>query len=71
MIEQWRVEYKTLGHIPIIPFDRHRGSGCPLTPATPPCVRVRTRRFEMVTLARILQIREPERVEIGVRKRDG
>ncbi len=26
--------------------DRHRGSGCPLTPATPPCVRVRTRRFE-------------------------
>jgi hypothetical protein len=27
-------------------FDRHRGSGCPLTPATPPCVRVRTRRFE-------------------------
>ena len=28
--------------------DRHRGSGCPLTPATPPCVRVRTRRFEMV-----------------------
>jgi hypothetical protein len=27
-------------------FDRHRGSGCPLTAATPPCVRVRTRRFE-------------------------
>ena len=27
-------------------LDRHRGSGCPLTPATPPCVRVRTRRFE-------------------------
>ena len=26
--------------------DRHRGSGRPLTPATPPCVRVRTRRFE-------------------------
>ena len=26
--------------------DRHRGSDCPLTPATPPCVRVRTRRFE-------------------------
>src|ERR1700686_3458050 len=50
---------------PVIPFDRHRGSGCPLTPATPPCVRVRTRRFEMVTLARILQIRETERFEIG------
>jgi hypothetical protein len=30
--------------------DRHRSSGYPLTPATPPCVRVRTRRFEMVTL---------------------
>jgi hypothetical protein len=30
-------------------FDRHRGSGRPLTPATPPCIRVRTRRFEMVT----------------------
>src|SRR5712692_9364706 len=29
---------------------RHRGGGCPPTPATPPCVRVRTRRFELVTL---------------------
>jgi hypothetical protein len=55
---------------PVTAFDRHRGSGCPLTPATPPCVRVRTRRFEMVTLARI-QMRKPERVEIGVGKRDG
>src|SRR5208337_4547922 len=27
-------------------FDRHRGGGHPPTPATPPCVRVRTRRFE-------------------------
>ena len=26
--------------------DRHRGGGRPPTPATPPCVRVRTRRFE-------------------------
>ena len=51
--------------------DRHRGSGCPLTPATPPCVRVRTRRFEMVTLTRILQIRETERFKIGRGKRDG
>src|SRR5258708_36207990 len=56
---------------PITPFDRHRGSGCPLTPATPPCVRVRTRRFGMVTLVRILQIRETERFEIGRGKRDG
>jgi hypothetical protein len=31
-------------------FDRHRGGGHPPTPATPPCVRVRTRRFESVTL---------------------
>jgi len=30
--------------------DRHRGGGHPPTPATPPCVRVRTRRFESVTL---------------------
>src|SRR6266849_5468315 len=30
----------------IIGFDRHRGGGHPPTPATPPCVRVRTRRFD-------------------------
>jgi DNA-binding beta-propeller fold protein YncE len=30
--------------------DRHRGGGHPPTPATPPCVRVRTRRFGSVTL---------------------
>jgi hypothetical protein len=35
--------------------DRHRGGGHPPTPATPPCVRVRTRRFELVTLASIDQ----------------
>src|SRR5258708_31207946 len=51
--------------LPRTGLDRHRGSGCPLTPATPPCVRVRTRRFEMVTLTRILQIRETERFKIG------
>ena len=33
-------------YFPVIPFDRHRGGGRPPTPATPPCVRVRTRRFE-------------------------
>ena len=27
-------------------IDRHRGGGRPPTPATPPCIRVRTRRFE-------------------------
>jgi hypothetical protein len=52
-------------------LDRHRGSGCPLTPATPPCVRVRTRRFELVALTRILQIRETERFKVGRGKRDG
>jgi hypothetical protein len=35
---------------PKTPFDRHRGGGRPPTPATPPCVWVRTRRFESVTL---------------------
>jgi len=56
---------------PVRPLDRHRGSGCPLTPATPPCVRVRTQRFEMATLACILQIREAERCEVAIGKRDG
>jgi hypothetical protein len=39
-------------HPDILPAapDRHRGGGHPPTPATPPCVRVRTRRFESVTL---------------------
>ena len=32
-------------------LDRHRGGGHPPTPATPPCVRVRTRRFELVITA--------------------
>ena len=31
-------------------FERHRGGGHPPIPATPPCVRVRTRRFERVSL---------------------
>jgi hypothetical protein len=31
-------------------FDWHRGGGYPPAPATPPCIRVRTRRFELVTL---------------------
>src|ERR1022692_4457214 len=37
-------------HLPVH-GDRHRGGGHPPPPATPPCVRVRTRRFETVTLA--------------------
>ena len=39
-------ELSAFGSLPLRGLDRHRGSGCPLTPATPPCVRVRTRRFE-------------------------
>src|SRR5208283_336935 len=48
--------------------NRHRGGGHPPTPATPPCVRVRTRRFELVTLALINQGRKSERVEVSIRK---
>ena len=36
--------------LPLCGDDRHRGGGHPPTPATPPYVRVRTRRFESVTL---------------------
>ncbi len=49
-------------------LDRHRGGGHPPTRATPPCVRVRTRRFETVTLTVLEQRRESERFEIGIRK---
>src|SRR5207253_1072024 len=38
------------GRLTLSSRDRHRGGGHPPTPATPPCVRVRTRRFETVTL---------------------
>jgi hypothetical protein len=36
-------------------LDRHRGGSHLPTPATPPCVRVRTRRFEKVTLTLVNQ----------------
>src|SRR5713101_7437711 len=49
-------------------FDRHRGGGHPPTPATPPCVRVRTRRFELVTLAFIDQRWKSERFEVSIGK---
>src|SRR5437870_5430478 len=41
------------------PTDRHRGGGHPPTPATPPCVRVRTRRFETVTLHSSTKVGSP------------
>src|SRR5260370_19157349 len=56
------------GELTITCLDRHRGGGCPPTPATPPCVRVRTRRFESVTLTPINQRRKPERFEVGIGK---
>ncbi len=54
--------------LPVSPSDRHRGGGHPPTPATPPCVRVRTRRFELVTLTPIDQRWKSERFEVGVGK---
>src|ERR1019366_5759965 len=48
--------------------DRHRGGGHPPTPATPPCVRVRTRRFETVTLTVLEQGRKSQRFEVRIRK---
>jgi hypothetical protein len=43
--------------------NRHRGSGHPLTPATPPYMRVRIRRFSAVELDDIEQLGKAERVE--------
>jgi hypothetical protein len=47
---------------------RHRGGGHPSTPATPPCVRVRTRRFELVTLTPIDQSRKSDGFEVSIGK---
>src|SRR5438046_7657386 len=44
---------------PLIFLNRHRGGGHPPTPATPPCVRVRTRRFETVTLHSSTKVGSP------------
>src|SRR6266404_2614578 len=55
-------------YFPDCPSDRHRGGGHPPTPATPPCVRVRTRRFELVALTAIDQRRKSKRFEVGVGK---
>src|SRR2546422_7750437 len=41
---------------PVCQPDRHGGSGCALTPATPPCVRVCTRRFEMINRNLLVRI---------------
>jgi hypothetical protein len=53
----------------ILSANRHRGSGRPLSPATPPDMRVRIGRFRGLRKA-IGQPRKTERVEVGERKRD-
>ena len=55
-----RANFLERGSGPRSRLDRHRGDGHPPTPATPPCVRVRTRRFELVTLAPLDQRRKSE-----------
>jgi len=54
----------------IMRFDRDRGGGHPPTPPTPPCLRVRTRRFETFRLTLLEQRRKTTIAEIGIRKRD-
>jgi hypothetical protein len=49
-------------------FNRHRGSGHPLSPATPPYMRVRIRRFSSVGLKHTQQPRKTERIEVSHRK---
>jgi len=41
-----RCVYPRRGLLALAPLDRVGGGGCPARPPTPPCVRVRTRRFE-------------------------
>src|SRR5205809_8067538 len=56
---------------PLIFLNRHRGGGCPPTPATPPCVRVRTRRFEKVmNLTPREQRRKAASAKVRIRKRN-
>src|SRR5579864_1028308 len=49
--------------------NRHRGSGRPLSPVTPPYMRVRIRRFSSVERDAFQQSRKTERVEVSNRKR--
>src|ERR1035437_4195806 len=48
--------------------NRHRGSGRPLSPATPPYMRVRIRRFSSVELEYVQQPRKTDRIEVSNRK---
>ncbi len=66
---EWAVRKEIFSaQFPVCRRDRHRGGGHPPTPATPPCVRVRTRRFELVTLASIDQRWKSERFEVSIGK---
>jgi hypothetical protein len=56
--------------IPRRSANRHRGNGRPLSPATPPDVRVRIGRFRGLRKT-IEESRKLEGVEVGERKRDG
>src|SRR5215472_17169144 len=49
-----------------ITANRHRGSGRPLSPATPPYMRVRIRRFGGLSGNRANQRRKPELGEVGI-----
>src|SRR6266496_3006305 len=48
--------------------NRHRGESHLSSPATPPYMRVRIRRFSSVELGRIQQPRKTERIEVSNRK---
>ena len=55
----WPTSDQLIGSVNTSALDRHRGGGHPPTPATPPCVRVRTRRFETVTLHSSTKVGSP------------
>jgi hypothetical protein len=50
-------------------LNRHRGRGCPRTPATPPDMRVRIRRFGELSRGLNDQSRKSERSEVGIGQR--
>src|SRR5262244_790563 len=50
--------------------NRHRGNGRPLSPATPPYMRVRIRRFGGLSGIRTNHRRKPEAGEVGIGQGD-
>jgi len=61
-------DFHLLVSAPCRAHNRHRGSGHPLSPAPPPYMRVRIRRFSSVELERIQQPRKTARIEVSNRK---